>query len=91
MGDWEKFNKTSLPEKEDFYINQNMKDIADADYKHAKRICEKFKIIKLGKYHDLYVHSEKLLSVNVFEKILNMCLKVYMLEPTRFFPATELA
>ena len=32
MDDWEKFNETSLPEKEDFYSNLNMEDITDADY-----------------------------------------------------------
>ena len=31
MDDWEKFNETYLPEKEDFYIHLSMEDIADAD------------------------------------------------------------
>ena len=31
MDDWEKFNEKSVPEKEDFYIILNMKDITDAD------------------------------------------------------------
>ena len=29
MDDWEKFNETSLPEKEEFYSNLNMEDITD--------------------------------------------------------------
>ena len=32
-----KFNKISLPEKEDFYSHLNMEDIADADYVHDKK------------------------------------------------------
>ena len=36
MADWEKFNETSLPEKEDFYSHLNMEDITYADYTHAK-------------------------------------------------------
>ena len=32
MDDLEKFNETSLPEKEDFYSHVNMEDITDADY-----------------------------------------------------------
>ena len=32
MNEWEKFNKTTLPEKEDFYYNLNMENITDADY-----------------------------------------------------------
>ena len=38
MDEWEKFNETSLPEKEEFYSNLNMEDITDADYMHAKRV-----------------------------------------------------
>ena len=40
--DCEKFNETSLPEKEDFYSHLNMGDITDADYTHAKRVCKDF-------------------------------------------------
>ena len=42
MNDWEKFNETSQPEKEHFCSHLNMEDIADADYLHAKRVCEDF-------------------------------------------------
>ena len=38
MDVWEKFNETTLPEKEDFYSHLNVKDITDADYAYAKRI-----------------------------------------------------
>ena len=31
MDEWEKFNETSLSEKEEFYSNLNMEDIIDAD------------------------------------------------------------
>ena len=43
MDDWEEFNATALPEKEEFYSNLNMTDIADPDYIHAKK---KKKIVK---------------------------------------------
>ena len=36
MDDWEKFNETTLSEKEEFYRNSNMEDIADADYMYLK-------------------------------------------------------
>ena len=32
MDAWEKFNETSLPEKQYFYSHLNMEDITDADY-----------------------------------------------------------
>ena len=44
MDDWEKFSKTSLPEKEDFYSHLNMEDISDADYVQAERVCRDFEI-----------------------------------------------
>ena len=31
MDGWEKFNKTTLPEKEELYRNLNIEDITDAD------------------------------------------------------------
>ena len=37
IDDWEKVNETILPEKEEFYYNLNLEDIANADYIHAKR------------------------------------------------------
>ena len=46
MSSWmkEKFNETTLPEKEEFWSNLNMEDInmEDADYMHAKRVCKEF-------------------------------------------------
>ena len=48
MDDWEKFNGTKLPEKEEFYRNVNLEDITDADYMHAKRLLLNK---KLDEYH----------------------------------------
>ena len=44
MDDCEKFNETSLSEKEDFYSHLNMEDITDADYTHTKRVCKDIEI-----------------------------------------------
>ena len=35
MDSWERFDETSSPNKEIFYSNLNIKDIADVDYRHA--------------------------------------------------------
>ena len=42
INDWEKFNETSLPPKEDFYNDLNTVDINDADYVHTKGVCKDF-------------------------------------------------
>ena len=65
---WEKFNETALPEKEEFYSNLNMEEVTDADYMHAKRVCKDFEIKDSGDYHDLYLKSDVLLSAEVFLK-----------------------
>ena len=44
MADWEKFNKTSLPEKKKLNSHLNMEDITDAGYLHAKRVYKDFEI-----------------------------------------------
>ena len=46
MDDSEKFNETSLPEKEDFYSHLNMEDITNADYAHAKKVWKDFETKK---------------------------------------------
>ena len=50
MNDWKEFTKTSLPEE--FCSNLNMKDIIDADYVFAKRVCQDFEIKNLSKCHN---------------------------------------
>ena len=59
--DWERFNYTTLPEKEEFYSNLNIEDITDADYMHGKRVFKDFEIKNIGKYSDLYLESDALL------------------------------
>ena len=76
MDDWEKFNKTLLPEKE---------DITDADYAHAKRVYKDFEIKYSGEYHALYVQSHPLLLADVFENFKNICVKNANLIQQNFF------
>ena len=91
MDEWEKFTETTLPEKEEFYRNLNMEDIADTDYMHAKRVCKDFEIKGLGEYHDLYLKNDTLLLADVFENFRKICLKIYHLNPAKFFLALGLA
>ena len=91
MDDWNKFNSTSLPEKEYFYSHLNVEDITDADYVHEKTVCKDFEIANLGEYRDLYVQSDTLLLADVFENFRNMCLKIHELDPARFLTAPRLA
>ena len=84
MNSWERYTKTSLPSKEDFYSNLNMEDIDDIDHRHGNNVFKRFKLENLGQYHDLYVQSDTLLLADVFENFRNMCVKVYKLDPAHF-------
>ena len=91
MNIWERFNKISLPSKEDFYSNLNMEDISDIDYRHANNVFKRFKLENLGDYHDLYVQSDMLLLADVFNNFRDMCIKEYELDPAHFLSLPGLA
>ena len=91
MNDWEKLNKTTLPDKEKFYSNLNIEDITDVDYMHGKKIFSRFWNEKRSKYHDLYLKSDTLLLADVFQNLREMCLKIYQLDPSKFNSAPRLA
>ena len=91
MDNWERFNETSLPNKESFYSNLNMENIDDIDYRHGNNVFKIFKLKNLGEYHDLYVQSDTLLLADVFENCRNKCLEVYELDPAHFLSLPGLA
>ena len=91
MDNWERFNETSLPNKESFYSNLNMQNIDDIDYRHGNNVFKIFKLKKLGEYYDLYVQSDTLSLADVFENFRNTCLKVSELDPAHFLSLPGLA
>ena len=42
MGNWERLDETSLPDKESFYSSLNMENIDDIDYRHGNNVFKKF-------------------------------------------------
>ena len=56
MDNWERFNKTSLPNKESFYSNLNMAKIDDIDYRHGNNVFKRFKLKNLG---DIMIYTYK--------------------------------
>ena len=67
MSSWDKFEETQLPPIEAFYSNLSMSNISDDDYQHVQKVWSAFSINNLGKYHDLYLHTDVILLANVFE------------------------
>ena len=72
---WERFDETSLPDKEAFYSSLNMENITDVDCRHAKRVFKDLSNKNLGDYHELYVQSDTLLFADVFENFKQNVLK----------------
>ena len=85
MVSWERLSETSLPNKNAFYRELNWEDITDNDYAHAHEMLKELKLKSLSDYRDLYVQSDTLLLVDVFENFRNKCIEIYELDPVFFF------
>ncbi|XP_016843025.1 uncharacterized protein LOC107981514 [Nasonia vitripennis] len=81
----DKLTTTKLPEKNDFYNKLTDSHIAEEDYKHAVQVWNKFNISTLGEYSDLYLKTDVLLLVDVFESFRETSLKAYDLCPAHFY------
>ena len=91
MDSFEKFDKTGLPTKDEFYSILNNEHISDEDYKHAQIIWNKFKLSNMGEYHDLYLKSDVLLLTDVFENFRMTCMLYYKLDPCHYFTSPGLS
>ena len=91
MDSWKRFDKTSLPNKEVFYSELNLEYITDKDYEHAQKVWEVFGVKNLDEYHNLYLQSDTLLLIDVFENFRDRCIEIYELDPAHFLSAQGLA
>ena len=91
MDSFEKFNKTELPTKEEFYSILNNEHITDEDYSHAQKVWNTFQLKTMGEYHNLYLKSDILLLADVFENFRKTCLQYYKLDPCHYFTSPGLS
>ena len=91
MDSFEKFNKTELPTKEEFYSILNNEHISDEDYSHAQKVWNTFQLQTMGEYHNLYLKSDILLLADVFENFRKTCLQYYKLDPCHYFTSPGLS
>ena len=87
----ERFKETKLPSKEDFYSKLLNEEISDEDYQHANKVWDTFNCQTLQDYHDLYLKTDVLLLVDVFENFRKTCLKHCKLDPFHYYTAPGLA
>ncbi|CAB4460089.1 unnamed protein product [Rhizophagus irregularis] len=81
---WEKFDRTSLPPRKDFYSLLSQQNISKEDYKHAQKVWKIFEMKNFGEYHDLYLETDVLLLADVFINYTIMCLKDDGLDPSHY-------
>ena len=91
MDSLKKFDKTELPNKEEFYSILNDENISDEDYQHAKNVWVTFNLKSIGEYQDLYLKSDILLLLDVFEDFRKTCLQYYKLDPCHYFTSPGLS
>ena len=66
MGSWERFDETSLPDKETLYSELNLEDITGKDYGHVKK-------------YEKYSEQKILVSIMTFmSKAIHYCLQMYL-------------
>ena len=91
MDHWSRFDEDELPDKSIFYSSLSKEEITCIDYRHAKKVFDKFNIKNLDEYHDVYVQSDTIQLCDVFENFRDVCLIVYELDPVYFLSAPGLA
>ena len=59
-------------------------DISKADVAQAFKIYTLFGCRNLGDYHDVYLRTDVLILADAFEKVRQVCMKVYKLDSVPF-------
>lgn len=68
MDSWQRINET-LPDTEKFYSKLTIED-----YKYVKNICKDFEWKNLDDYCNLYVQSDALSPVDIFDNFHKKCI-----------------
>ena len=91
MDSFEKFNKTELPAKDEFFSLLTNEHIKLEDYRHAQKVWKTFNLENMGDYHDLYLKSDVLLLSDIFENFRKTCMQYYKLDPCHYFTSPGLS
>ena len=91
MDSFKKFSEDKLPDRCKFFSSLKDRCISRKDYLKGNNIWIVFKMNTVGDYHDLYLKTDVLLLIDVFEKFINTCLDYYGLDPFHYFSSPGLS
>ena len=80
-----KLDATTLPPKSSFYNDLSESSCTDKDYKHATKVWRDFEMKSFKEYTDLYVKTDVLLLVDIFNRYRRECMSSYGLDSIHYF------
>jgi len=81
----DKLEETELPPRESFYSSLTGDTVSEDNYAHAVNVWQRFSIRTLGEYSDLYLKTNVLLLVDIFENFRDSCVASYGLDPAYYY------
>ena len=79
--DFEIFEQTKLPPKEQFYSSLTLETVTDEQYKHAQNVFDTFNMSSLLDYHNTYLKSDILQLADCYEHFRNQTMANLKLDP----------
>lgn len=87
----EKFQQTTLPERDAFYNDIDEKACSKKDYKHAQKVWTEFECQTFEDYSNLYLECDVFLLADVFEAFRDLMLDTHKLDPAFYFSPPQLS
>jgi hypothetical protein len=84
-------SKKSLPSSDQFYDKLNDKSISEDDYKFAVKVWKSFKCRSLADYMKIYLETDVLILVDVFQNYRRTCRQWYGLDPAHYISVPQLS
>ena len=85
MNSFKRFSEDELPDQSKCFSSLKDSGVNEKEYEKACNVWKVFKIKNFGEYHNLYLKTDLLLLVDVFEKFVETSLDYYRLDPCHYF------